>query len=95
MRFEWDEAKNRSNRAKHGVSFEVASHVFADPLAITVPDLGSRREQRWRTIGNIQGLVIVLVAHTTREEDGAEVIRIISARRATAYERKRYEDEAR
>jgi uncharacterized DUF497 family protein len=95
MRFEWDEAKNRLNRGKHGLSFEVASHVFLDPLAMTILDLGSKGEQRWRTIGRIQGIVLVLIAHTTREEGGEEVFRIISARRATTNERKRYEDETR
>ncbi len=65
MRFEWDEEKNQSNREKHGLSFEVAGHVFTDPFALTVQDPGSSGEERWRTIGSIQGLVVVLVAHTT------------------------------
>ena len=61
------------------------------PLHLYLPDPGSTGEQRWRTIGQIQGIVVVVVAHTIREEGDREVVRIISARRATAYERRHYE----
>jgi uncharacterized DUF497 family protein/uncharacterized protein (DUF4415 family) len=77
--FEWDEAKNKINRRKHGLGFEEACHVFDDPLALSVPDARSHEEQRWRTIGQTAGLLVVLVAHTIRGSDDAEVIRIISA----------------
>jgi hypothetical protein len=97
-RLEWDEAKNLSNQRKHdGVSFEEARHVFADPLHISVQDRIENGERRWQTIGAIQGLMILVVAHTYTEEDAeggpVEIVRIISARRATPRERRRYENE--
>jgi hypothetical protein len=96
IRFEWDEAKNLSNQRKHGIRFEEASRVFFDPLHIVV-------EQRWQALGLIRrdagALLLLLVAHTVREDEQAdewiEVIRIISARRATPEERRIYEDENR
>lgn len=98
IRFEWDEAKNRSNHRKHdGVSFEEASQVFRDPLHLSVQDRIEGGEQRWRTFGAVGGFVILVVAHAMTEEDAeggrVEVIRMISARRATPRERRRYEDE--
>lgn len=97
IRFEWDEAKNLSNRQKHGVSFEEASHVFRDPLYVSVQDRIENGELRWQTLGFVEGLLLLTVAHTVREErdNGTliEVIRIISARPATRKERRRYEDE--
>jgi uncharacterized protein len=92
MRFEWDERKNRSNRAKHKVSFETAKLVFDDPFAVSIPDRLVNDEQRWQTLGLAGGLVILLVAHTYRDQDGEEMIRIVSARKATARERKIYEE---
>jgi hypothetical protein len=98
VRIEWDEAKNLSNQRKHdGVSFEEARHVFDDPLHVSAPDRIEGGEQRWQTVGAVQGFLILVVAHTVTEEDddgeSAEVIRIISARRATTRERRRYENE--
>jgi uncharacterized protein len=97
MRFEWDEAKNLSNRRKHGVSFEEASAVFLDPWHVSVEDRIQDGEPRWLTLGFVVDLLLLSVAHTVREErEGevpVEVIRIISARRATRTERRRYEDE--
>jgi len=49
-------------------------------------------EERWQTLGMIGGAVVVLVAHTYREEAGEDVIRIISARKATSFERRAYEE---
>ena len=99
IRFEWDEVKNASNQRKHGVSFEEASQVFLDPLFVSVKDRIEGGEQRWRTYGEVDGWLLMMVAHTVREEDnqGAciEVIRIISARFATRKEEQRYEDENR
>lgn len=90
--FEWDEAKARINLQKHQVSFEIAARVFADPLAITHQDRIEHGEQRWQTLGIVEGYLLLLVAHTVRdEEDGSEVVRIISARRADKKERKLYE----
>ncbi|MGD0413807.1 MAG: BrnT family toxin [Terriglobales bacterium] len=96
IRFEWDEAENLSNLRKHGVSFEEASQAFRDPLYVSVQDRIEGGELRWQTLGLVEGLLLLTVAHTVREErDGGmqvEVIRIISARQATRKERRRYED---
>ncbi len=90
--FSWDETKNQSNRQKHGVSFEAAQHVFEDPCHISRQDRIEGGEHRWQTIGLVEGVVLLLVAHTWQDHaDGAEHIRIISARRATKQERKVYE----
>lgn len=93
MRFEWDPAKAESNRRKHGVSFEAAIRVFADPFAITQQDRIEGHEYRRRTIGMVGGVAVIVVAHTDREDDGIEVIRLISARRADGKERRRYEQD--
>lgn len=89
--FSWDDAKSKSNRRKHGVSFESASLVFDDPLHITRQDRIVGREIRWQTVGMANGIVLLLVAHTWQHEAGEECIRIISARRATREERRIYE----
>jgi len=92
MRIVWDERKNRGNRAKHGVSFELASLVFGDPLQMSQPD-PCEGEVRWRTLGLVAGVLILHVVHTVKEEEnGEEEIRIISARKATHVERKAYQD---
>jgi uncharacterized DUF497 family protein len=97
IRFEWDEAKNATNRRKHGVSFEQATLVFLDPFFVSVTDRIEDGEQRWRTFGEVDGILLLIVVHTAREEDEGgriiEVIRLISARRATRKERQRYEEE--
>ncbi len=92
MRWTWDAKKDRSNLKAHGLSFETAVLVFDDPLAASRLD-PSADEERWQTIGAI-GHVVVFVVHTWPEadEDGEEVGRIISARKATAHERKAYEE---
>jgi uncharacterized DUF497 family protein len=93
IRFEWDSAKAAANRCKHGVSFETASRVFADPYALYEQDRIVDTESRWQAIGIVDGLLMLMVAHTTHERDSVEVIRIISARRANRKERRRYEQE--
>ena len=90
--FSWDEAKNQSNIAKHGLSFQAAQLVFEDAAHVSRQDRIEGGEQRWQTIGMAGGVLLVLVAHTWHDdEDGGEHIRIISARRATKLERKIYE----
>lgn len=90
--FEWDINKAQTNFAKHGVRFEDAVLVFDDPLAFSSQDRVVNGECRWKTIGMAAGCVLLIVAHTLRdEENGAEIIRIISARRAEPKERRRYE----
>ncbi|MGA9940034.1 MAG: BrnT family toxin [Candidatus Acidiferrales bacterium] len=91
MRFDWDEDKNRRNLAKHKVSFETAKLVFDDPRAVSRLDRVEDDEERWQTLGLVDGIVVLLVAHTYRDNDGEELIRIISARKATAHERMVYE----
>ena len=92
MRFEWDVAKNHSNHAKHGISFELASRVFDDPLAVYVFDRIVDGEERWHAVGKIGSLPVLVVVHTYREQAGDEVIRIISARQASSHERRQYEE---
>ena len=93
MRWTWDAKKNRANKKAHGLSFETAQLVFDDPLAVSRPDPISE-EERWQTIGMV-GPVVLFVVHTWPEpekEDGEEIGRIISARKATAHERRAYEE---
>lgn len=88
MEFEWDARKSRLNADKHGVSFDEASSVFGDPLALTFDDLAhSRHERRYLTFGRSAAERSLVVVHTSR---GA-TIRIISARPMTPRERRAYE----
>jgi uncharacterized protein len=89
-RYEWDEKKNRANRAKHGITFTVAARVFLDPNAVARQDREVDGEQRWQTIG-FSGAILT-VAYTVRDEETDEVTRIISARKATPAERRVYEE---
>jgi uncharacterized protein len=87
--FEWHAAKAQANLAKHGVSFEQATAVFLDPLALTFQDPDhAEGEEREITVGHIARGQVVLVAHCLR----ADRLRIISARPATRRERKQYEE---
>jgi uncharacterized DUF497 family protein len=92
MRYVWDEDKNRRNRLKHKVSFDTAALVFDDPHAVSLLERVEGGEERWQTLGLIGGTAILLVAHLYYEDGGEEVIRIISARKATAHERRVYEE---
>lgn len=91
IKFEWDETKAVINVKKHKVSFELAVRAFADPFALMKQDRFENGEQRWQTIAVVDGFLMLLVAHTVRDEAGQEVVRIISARRAEPKERKEYE----
>jgi uncharacterized DUF497 family protein len=87
--FKWDPKKAASNIHKHGVDFHEAATVMDDPLGTTFPDPDhSHGEQRYLTIGISSKGRLLVVAHTEEEE----VIRIISARRATRSERRFYEE---
>ena len=96
MRFEfdWDPAKAQSNRAKHGVSFEQAMGVFADPLALSrLDDDQTLAEERWITLGMIPAGRLLLVVHTHVDLFGDRIaIQIISARPATRREARQYEE---
>ncbi|MGO9528750.1 MAG: BrnT family toxin [Verrucomicrobiia bacterium] len=88
VEFAWDERKNRINKQKHGVSFEMASAVFDDPYHLTRQDREGDGEPRWQTIGIVGGIHVLLVAHTVDEDE--EIIRILSPRKATRRERSMY-----
>jgi uncharacterized DUF497 family protein len=91
MRFEWDEEKDAANQRKHGVSFESAARVFADPdyvLREGRTDEGG--EMRWHAIGLVEA-VLLLVVHVYRSTiDGEEIIRTVSARKTHKQERRGY-----
>ena len=82
MKFTWDENKNQPNIRKHGISFYDAVYVFSDPFALSIPDNEhAETEDRWLLLGKSLNERLLLVVHTLRYDD---VIRIISARKATA-----------
>ena len=88
MQFEWDRTKAERNVKRHRVSFDEAVTVFYDPLAATFNDPDrSRGERRLITVGHSSRDHLLVVVHVER----ADTIRIISARLATAHERKRHE----
>jgi hypothetical protein len=89
MHCTWHDDKNNCNIKTHKLSFEVAQHVFDDPLHISRLDRIENGEERWQSVGQIAGRYIVLVAHTY---PGTEEVRIISARKATRKERRHYEE---
>lgn len=84
--FEWDDDKNASNIAKHGLSFEKAAQIFDGPVITSIDDRIDYGEVRHISIGSIGSVVIIVVAHTDRNGK----IRIISARPAKKRERERY-----
>jgi len=88
MRIEWDENKNKVNIQKHGVDFHDAAYVFTDPFQLNIPDDDhSDHEERWIVLGKNLNDTLLLVVHTERSHN---IIRIISARKATKNEQKRY-----
>ena len=86
--FSWDDRKAASNLRKHGVSFDEATTLFADPLALAIDD--ALDPGRTLLLGMSNRQRILLVVHVELDES---TIRIISARRATSHERRRYEEE--
>lgn len=89
--FEWDGRKDSANERKHGVGFVEASTVFDDPLSITIPDPDHGvDEERFVIIVMSSNRSLLVVVHTVR----GERIRLISARSATKYERRNYEEKA-
>ncbi|QWG14162.1 BrnT family toxin [Bradyrhizobium sediminis] len=81
--FDWDERKSRSNFAKHGIDFDVAVEIFYGPIVLRRSD--RNHEERWIAIGSSENRMIAVVF--TRR---ADVIRIISARRARKNEESEY-----
>jgi uncharacterized DUF497 family protein len=85
IRFEWDPAKAAENLRKHRVSFEEAQSVFYDEFAVQFFDKAhAEDEDRFLMLGMSSGARLILVCHCEREE--GDVIRIISARKATRHE---------
>jgi hypothetical protein len=88
QRFLWDVHKASTDLKKHGVSFEEACQVFFDPL-LRIEDATANGERRDAVIGLTENWALLFVVHMLREDDA---IRILSARQATAQERRIYED---
>lgn len=86
MRFEWDEAKNRINIRKHGIDFEDAVDIFNHPMLTALDRREDYGEDRWIALGWMAATMGVVVY----VERGVDVIRVISARRATTQETRRY-----
>jgi uncharacterized DUF497 family protein len=87
--FEWDDAKAASNHQRHKITFDQAREVFADPFIIEWIDEGQdEHEQRFSALGMVENRLL-FVAYTMR----GDMIRIISARRAESFERRRYHEE--
>lgn len=91
LRFEWDERKNKTNRQKHGVSFEEAQTAFADERGLLIDDPEhSEAEDRFVLLGMSSALRVLVVCHCYRT--GGDAIRIISARRADRQEQADYSE---
>jgi len=91
LRFDWDERKNRANRTKHGVWFEEAQSVFDDPRGRLFEDPEhSEEEERFILLGVSAAARLLVVVHCYRESE--ELVRIISARKATRKEVRFYEE---
>ena len=91
MEFTWDDAKAAVNLRKHGVAFELAAKVWDDPLHLLVFDRLENGEERWHAIGLVYGVVILTVVHAFPDAEDNGRVRIVSARKASAAERRRYE----
>ena len=87
MKHAWDEAKNRSNFAKHGIDFADAGKVFAGPCVTFVDSRFNYGEERFITLGRLAGRVVT-IAHTPR----GEITRIISMRKANRREQKIFQE---
>ena len=92
MRYEWDAAKAKANERKHGVRFADAVVVLEDERALTREDPQAQSEQRFVTLGMDASATLLVVIYTYRDPD---VIRIISAWKASKAQRKLYEEERR
>lgn len=87
MDFEWDSAKERANRKKHGVDFRAAAKVFLDPYVIEFDERDINGEWRCNAVGLVDGRML-FVSYTMR----GEVVRIISARGAEPHEKRKYHE---
>lgn len=94
MRFDWDAEKARTNLVKHRVAFDLAMRVWDDPFHVSFPERIENGEHRWLALGLVDGELLLVVVHTYPDTMDDELVRIISARKATPRERRRYEREA-
>lgn len=85
MEFVWDETKRKSNIKKHGIDFVELKQVFWGPLVTKIDDRENYGEDRWIALGNLKGMIVVLVY-----TEDKTTIRLISARRATKNETDSY-----
>jgi hypothetical protein len=97
MRYTWNLEKADRNLRIHGVSFEMAARIFDDPNHIVTENyfIEQEGEQRYQGIGTSGGQVLLLVVFVDRSSPEEEIIHIISARKATAYEESAYKDQFR
>jgi uncharacterized protein len=93
MEFRWDKNKNKENIRKHGISFEDTVEVFDDPFHVSILDKRfDYFDERWITIGSLKKGSIIVVGHLYYlTENGDEIIKIITARKATKKEARQYE----
>ena len=91
MQFEWDDDKNDSNIRKHGISFETARRIFDEPVLTRLDDRKDYVEDRFISVCMVEGVAVIVVAHTNREGS----IRLISARPASRRERQQYHEQIR
>ena len=89
MKFEWDENKNEANIRKHGIDFSDIPEIFNGPLIINIDDRVDYNEERYIGIGVLRNIIAVVVFI----EKDADVIRIISARKANTHENKTFKKE--
>jgi uncharacterized protein len=89
MNFKWDNTKNKTNIKKHGIDFSDAVQMFDYPLLTCIDKRKDYKEERWVGIGILKGIIAIIVY---TEDDINEVVRIISVRKATSYESKRYKE---
>ena len=87
MRFVWDQRKNRENIRKHGIDFHDVVEMFSRPMLVHLDARQDYGEDRWIGVGLLRNVVAVVVYVEWRDE---ETIRIISARKATSYEKEEY-----
>jgi len=87
VRFEWDDEKNKSNISKHGFDFADAWEIFEAPMLPHLDDREDYGEDRWIGIGLLRGRIVVVVF----AELEADIVRVISLRKALKHERIRYE----
>lgn len=92
MIFQWDDDKARTNLSKHGITFLEATKVWDDPLHELILDRVVDGEERWWAIGRVASTGMLVVVHMHPDPDDENLVRLISARRASRHEQKRFED---